>query len=70
MIDMTEDKGNTQEEKETKEIEKGTKNFRIKINSLKNENKTWKIKLQIINASKISETYEPATNRLTARYQR
>ena len=52
--------GNSWKEKETKEIEKGTKNFRIKINSLKNENKTWKIKLQIINASKISETYEPA----------
>ena len=30
------------------------------IDSLKNQNKTWKIKLQIINASKISETYEPA----------
>lgn len=52
--------GNSWKEKETKEIEKKAKNFKIKIDSLKNQNKTWKIKLQIINASKISETYEPA----------
>ena len=51
--------GNSWKEKETKEIEKKAKNFKIKIDSLKNQNKTWKIKLQIINASKISETYEP-----------
>lgn len=53
-------KGNSWKEKETGEFEKGTNDFKIKIKSLKNKNKTYKIKLQIINASKIDKSYAPA----------
>lgn len=51
--------GNSWIEKETKEIEKGTTNFKINIKSLKNKSKTWKIKFQIVNGSKIKESYAP-----------
>ena len=51
---------NSWKEKETKEIEKGEDYFKVVINSLKNQNKTWKIKLQIKNASKITKSYAPA----------
>lgn len=52
-------KNDSWEEKETKEIKEGTSSFKIVINSLKNKNKTWKIKLQIINGSKIEKSYAP-----------
>lgn len=52
-------KNDSWEEKETKEIKEGTSSFKIVINSLKNQNKTWKIKLQIINGSKIEKSYAP-----------
>lgn len=52
--------GNNWKEKETKEFEKGTDSFKVTVDSLKNQNKTWKIKLQITNASKITESYAPS----------
>ncbi len=53
--------GKSWKEKETKNIDKGTKSFKVKVASLKNENKTWKIKLQIVNASKIDKSYAPGS---------
>lgn len=51
---------NTWKEKETKEFDRNTKSFKINVKSLKNQNKTWKIKLQIVNASSIKKSYAPA----------
>ncbi len=53
--------GKSWKEKETKSIDRGTKSFKIKVPALKNENKTWKVKLQIVNASKIDKSYAPGT---------
>lgn len=52
--------GNSWKEKEIKEFDKGTKSFKVTIDSLKNQNKTWKIKLQIINGAKITKSYAPS----------
>ena len=46
-------------EDETKELEKGEYFIKVRVDSLKNQTKTWKIKLQILNSSKISESYAP-----------
>jgi len=53
--------GKSWKEKDAKSIDEGTKSFKIKVPSLKNENKTWKVKLQIVNASKIDKSYAPGT---------
>ncbi len=45
---------------ETKTIDKEKRDFNISIESLKNENRTWKLKLQIINGAKIEESYAPS----------
>lgn len=52
---------NEWKEKENKSFDNKTRNFKIKINSVKNQNKTWKIKLQIINASNIKKSYAPSS---------
>lgn len=52
-------KNNSWKEKESKEIKEGTSSFKIVVKSLKNQNKTWKIKLQIVNGSKINKSYAP-----------
>ena len=46
-------------EKENKVITNDVRNFKINIKSLRNKNKTWKIKLQITNASKKVKSYAP-----------
>lgn len=45
--------------KDTVDIPLNTNSFKIKIDSLKNKNKTWKVKLQIVNASKITKSFAP-----------
>lgn len=52
-------KNNSWIEKEIKEVEKGKDSFKIEFDSLNNQNRTWKIKLQIVNSSKIKESYAP-----------
>ena len=47
-------------EKESNIIKNSTNNFKIKINSAKNKNVTWKIKLQIINGAKVDKSYAPS----------
>lgn len=47
-------------EKKSDVIKKDKKNFKIKIKSSKNKNITWKIKLQVINGSKVNKSYAPA----------
>lgn len=44
---------------EVKEFEKGTKLIKVKIDSKKNENTTWKIKFQLVNGSPVKESYAP-----------
>ncbi len=51
---------NEWELKKVKEYDSNTKSFKIKINSVKNQNKTWKIKLEITNAAKIDKSYAPS----------
>lgn len=52
-------KNNKWLKKETKDIERGKRNIKIKIESKENENVTWKIKFQIVNASSIKKSYAP-----------
>lgn len=52
-------KANSWIKKETVNIEKGTRKIRIKINSSKNKNVTWKIKFQIVNGAEVNESYAP-----------
>lgn len=52
---------NEWKEKDSKTIDKEERSFKIKVKSLKNQNKTWKIKLQIINATNIKEAYNPSS---------
>lgn len=58
---LYEQDGKKLKKKQEETFDKKTRNFKIKIKSLKNENKTYKIKLQIINAAKITENYAPIT---------
>lgn len=51
---------NEWKEVESKRIDKGTSAFKVTVKSEKNQNKTWKIKLQILDAAKIEESYAPA----------
>lgn len=48
-------------EEKSKTIKKGTKSFKVNIKSVCNKNVTWKIKIQIINSSKIQKSFAPAT---------
>lgn len=50
---------NEWKEYKSKQIKKGTKSFKVRVKSLKNKNVTWKIKLQITNASYIDKSYAP-----------
>lgn len=52
-------KGNDWVKDKTENIEKGTRNIKLKLDSKKNENITWKIKFQIVNGAKIKESYAP-----------
>lgn len=52
--------GDTWKKVKNVELDRSTKSFKVKVKSLKNQNKTWKITLQIVNASKIDKSYAPA----------
>ena len=52
-------KNNSWIEKESKTYDNKTTSFNIKVESLANENKTYKIKLQILNAALIKESFAP-----------
>ena len=54
-------KNNNWVEFETKQIPKDKDSFEIEFESLKNENRTWKIKLQIINSSGTNKSYAPSS---------
>ena len=43
----------------TKKVDKGSTLFKIKVESKKNKNVTYKVKLQIINSSKIDKSFAP-----------
>ena len=43
----------------TIDVKKGTRNIKIKLDSKKNENVTWKIKFQIVNGAEVKESYAP-----------
>lgn len=47
--------------KESNKYPNDTKSFKIKIDSLKNKNVTWKIELQVLNASVINKSYAPSS---------
>lgn len=53
-------KNNEWKEIESKDYNNDASSFKIIIPALKNNNTTWKIKLQIINATKISKSYAPS----------
>lgn len=58
---LYEQDGDKLKKKQEKTIDNKIRNFKIKIKSLKNENKTYLIRLQITNAAKITENYAPIT---------
>lgn len=51
--------GKSWKEKDVKTFDNKTRNFKVRVDSLKNENKTYRVKFQIKNASKIDEPYAP-----------
>ena len=51
--------GNKWNKVKSKTLPKGTNNFKVVVESKKNQNKTWKIKLQITDAAKIKDSYAP-----------
>lgn len=46
-------------EYDTKTLDKNTKSFLIKIKRSRNENKTYKVKLELVNASKVEDSFAP-----------
>lgn len=52
-------KNNKWIENDTKDVEKNKDEFKITFESLKNENRTWKVKLQIVNSSGTTKSFAP-----------
>ena len=46
--------------KEEKVIDKSKKEFTIKVSSIRNKNVTWKVKLELVNASKVDKSFAPS----------
>ena len=51
---------NSWRKKEEKVIDKSKNEFIIKVSSVRNKNVTWKVKLELINASKIDKSFAPS----------
>ena len=52
-------KNNKWIEHDSKELKKGDNFIKIKFESLKNQNRTWKVKIQVLNSSGVKESYAP-----------
>lgn len=59
VITIYELENNDWKESQTKEFDAEERDFKVVVKSLKNENKTYKIKFQIKNASSITRSYAP-----------